>query len=391
MQGARKTRYRAVVALGRLRILQWIVGVCLVTSALCWRPAAAGGQDAPSAPTSIPEGEGTIVFVIPSDLDTGTRTSLEEALLASLSLVRAHVVLVSGPSSRPPIPLEERIPISVRLAKQNSAKGVLWLDVRLTDHWFLYAMDAEAERVVVRPLLVRTESVPAAVESIAVISRASAQALMQGEPVQGEPVVQPAPPPPTAAPPAPPPTAPSPAPTAAPASSRLQLSLAYLGTTFASQQPWQSGLQLGAAWAWRSGLLLSLGYAWIPAHRFGDELVFSVQRRPFCIGGGWALRFGESLTVTGSLGATIDIQSRHTVKVPSGTAAEDDATRILVAASPTATAQLDISPWLAAFVGLGADVFLNDFDYVGGAGGEQTLLDADRARLRALAGVAILH
>jgi hypothetical protein len=328
-----------------------------------------------------------IVFVLPADLEAETRGSLEEALVSALSLVQVRLVLTRAAEATGPLPIEERVLAAQALAREHAATGVLWLDVRPTDHWFLYAMDADAERVVVRPLLVRSESIAAAIETVAVIARTSTQALLQGEPVAGETVVERVTPPPAAAVPVGP-RAPTPPATE---SAKLRLSVGYVGTTFASALPWQSGVLIGATWSWATGPLVSLNFNWYPSERFGDTLTFSVQRRPFALGAGYALRASQDLRLLGTLAATVDIQSRHTVEVPAGVAAEEDTTRLLFAASPTLAAELDLTGFLGLFLALGADAFINDFDYVAETVGSRTLLAPHRLRVRAAAGIAIIH
>lgn len=330
----------------------------------------------------------TIVFLVPADLDAQTRASLEDALVTQLALIQVRLVLLDGPTTPPA--LEERVIASKSIAAEHAAVGVLWLELRPGDRWFVYATDAEAERVVVRPLLVRPESVASAVETVAVIARGSAEALLHGEPVMGEPVRElPAPPQPSAAA-APPPRPPAPR-AAAPEHAGLRLSLAYAGSSFASDQPWQSGAQVSAAWLWANGSHVGIAYTWYPAHRFGDVLVVSLQRRPFTLAVGHSWKLAPRLRLDAELGATVDVLSRHTVATPSGTAAKSDATRVQFAIAPGLRGDYELVSWLSAFLGLGCDVFINDFDYLTAPSGGATLLDPHRVRLRALAGLSIVH
>lgn len=362
---------------------------CLLLGAAALAPARAESQAGGS-----PEARPNLVFVLPQDLDAELQNAVEDAIGTQLALVNARPILLDAPASPSPLTIEERVATSVTLAEQHDAVGVLWLDIRPTDHWFVYAMDRRAERVVVRPLLVRKESLAAGIESVSVIARASAEALVRGEPVLGEPVEVPPPRPP------PPTAAPTPAPAAAPApadepgtaqSHELRLALGYHGETFASEQPWQSGAVVGASFLWSNGPYVGASFSWFPEHTFGDSVRFAVQRRPLSLLGGFRFRLGEHLALDAELGATLDVRSRRTVDTPVTVAARPDERRYVVSIVPRARLEALPARWLGLFAALSLDVLLNEFDYLISPSQTRPELRPGRVRLGVLAGIALLH
>lgn len=369
-------------ALGRV-----LLGPALVWAVWAWVGATAAQAEAePSA---------SLVFVMPSELDAGARSSLQDAVSTQLSMTDVRMVAVDPPALPAPVALEDRVERAVALAEEHHALGVLWLDVRPTDHWFLYAMDAKAERVVVRPLFVRKDSVAAGIEQVAVIARACGQALLHGEPVLSETPatpVEPRKPPPAEekpAPPAPPPSAADAKPR--PPEDRLRLALAYRGETFAHASPWQSGANLSAIWLWSSGPFVGLGFSLFPVHDFGDAVRFEVQRRPLSLLPGWRFALTRWLDLDTELAVTFDLRSRHTKQPPTGLAPRADQTQLLFALGPSVRAELEASPWLSFFAGASLDVFLNEFDYFTAPKPKAPLVRPYRARPGISVGVAILR
>jgi hypothetical protein len=266
---------------------------------------------------------------------------------------------------------------------------VLWLDVRPTDHWFVYAMDAQAERVVVRPLFVRKDSVAAAVESVSVIARTCAESLLRGEPVVGEALPVPPSLPPSAAAPEARAVAPAEPRVSAPREDRTRFALAYRGESFARDLRWQSGASVSAAFLWAQGPYAGAGFTWFPAHTFGQSVRFSVQRRPLTLLGGFRFHLSRRFDLDAELAATLDIRSRHTQDTPASVAARADQTRVLFSLAPCVRAELAISAWLGLFAAASLDVFFNEFDYLSAPDQRSPELYPYRARPGATVGIAI--
>jgi hypothetical protein len=354
-----------------------------------------------------------VVFLLPEGLPPESRNALQDALTTQLSLVDVQLVLLTAPAASISAPLEERVVAGKALAQTHSAVGVLWLDARPTDHWFVYAMDAGAEHIVVRPLLVRAENLESTIEAVAVIARGAAEALLHGEPVRGEstelastpaaippPVVPPPVVPPPAAPlPAVPPPAPKPTPkptTSSPTElgAGLRLSAGYVGTTLAPQRPWQSGLQLSAAWLWSKGPYLGLAYEWFPpdrlqAERLGQAVAASIARHPVFVTAGYRRPLWP-FVVAVQASASVDVLTRHTLE-PTGKAQAGDSARLVIALTPAARAELPVTRWLSCFLDAGLDVLLNNFKYISDTAGTPTLLAPNTLRFHGLVGVEILH
>ncbi len=322
-----------------------------------------------------------MVFVVPESLGAETRASLQDALATQLELVNTQLVLLTLPPAAETPAIEQRVLSGKELAHEHAALGVLWLDPRPTDHWFIYAMDAAGERIVVRPLLVRQESMAAAAEAVAMIARGAAEALLHGEPVAGEPaeihiVEAPLPPPP-------------PAPTPEPG--MLRLAAGYCGNTFAAKVPWQSGVSVSAGWFASTGPFLIAGYAILAEDRVGSDVVLALTRHPITLGGGYRFHF-RSLSLDSQLSVTADFLNRRTLTTPTERGIDPARTRAVIALSPAIRAELAVTPWLGLFVSLGCDVLLNNFEYVSQATDPaQTVLSPHALRLLTQAGVAILR
>jgi hypothetical protein len=313
------------------------------------------------ARTSIAQAaSNSVVFFAPSNLSADTRSALEDALTTQLLVLPAALHFEVRDAA--PQELEQRMELARSAAREHDSVAVFWLEARGDAPWLLYALDAQAERVVVRPLASRGSSAEAAVEAVALIVRASADALLHGQPLP-------------AAAPGPRTTittmpeiqrdaAAWPVEQAYRPSSALRLGIAYIGTTFARVLPWQSGLAVRASWLWPSGPYVGIGYTFWPAATITSAPVdFLVERYPFSLHAG--LRFaGRVFTFSGELGAEIESRTRRTLRVSTPQFDADPPSRKTIASvSPKLEVEYTLTSWLRIFAGLGIDVVLDNFEY----------------------------
>ncbi len=318
--------------------------------------------------------------------DDATLAALRDALGAQLSLVETEARVISESSTA--LTMDERMARGLELAAEQRAIGVLWLEVRPTDHWFVYAMDDQAERVVVRPMLVRPASVSAAIEAVAIIARGTVEALQRGEPIAGESYE------PSEAPAAslPMPAEPSGRPPAQTDDDalRLRLALGYVGETFADEVPWQSGLGLGVSLLAPFGLYAGIHYTLFPAHEQDGRAVFSVQRHPLAVAVGYRLDLSP-LALDAELALVGDFLMRTTSRTSTEGEPADASGRLLAAACPRVRAELYPLSWLGVFIEAALPIQLNNFRYVSPIDTPSAVLTPNRMRLQAAAGLAILH
>lgn len=334
-------------------------------------------------------GGGSVVFLLAAELSPTIRASLTDALEAQLTgtgtTLHWHTLTGLGTDLRAAI--DQGKPLS----EEHAALGVFWLDASGSDDWLLYLMDASGERVLARRIEAAAASPAATIEAIAVIVREAAAALVAGRPIAMAPVatvpadpapepaveptapIAPAPAPPTARSPiaASPPTAP---PTQTPGAFRFALS--YVGSPLSEDQPWQSGLGLQLSAFHEAGLFVGLGYTLLPTiNARAAGFALTVHRRPIRVLFGAGMALGRSLRVDAEGAGLLDVATRTTLSTPETAEPTRADTKLIVGASIAARLSWIPQPSVELFLSLGADVFLNRFDYVSERDGmQQTLL-----------------
>jgi hypothetical protein len=369
-------RYRPAVL--RPGVGAVIASVALVLGA-AQSSRAQSVSDSPSANSPT-----TIAFFVPAQLPLDTRNALEDALVTQLEQLPAllhyeiqHVSAVPGSSP---------IDAAKRVAREQHAIAAFWLDVRTPSAWFLYALDARAERIVVRPLTSHATSQEAVVETVALIVRATADALLHGQPLLAAaagsstaleipgsdwPVA----------------LAPTP-------NSTLRVSVAYVGETFAHALPWQSGLAVRGDWLWPSGPYLGLGYTFVPLATFDLAPVrFTLDRYPFSAHAG--LRFAQGqFTFSGELGAEIESRTRRTLSAAADFDPDPARRKTIYNVCPKLESEFTVAPWFRIFAGVGLDIVLGNFAYTTKNKETQEtriILDPYGLRLSLHAGIAIIR
>ena len=320
-------------------------GVCAGLAMLALWPAAARAQDQ----------HPRVVFHAPRELTPTVRAALEDALATQLSLIQSSLRFqVTAEDQASP---SERLRAAQRIAATSGAIGVFWLEAAGDAPWLLYAVDARAERMIVRPLASRPRSAEpeADIEAVALIVRATTQALLHGAPLPSTDV--------TTEQAKPRDTSPWPVEMLDAGHSALRLAVAYVTTTFAKHRLLQSGLALRGAWLWPSGTYVGLGFTWTLTSRFTrDPVHFEIDRYPFSLHAG--LRFGFSrFTFIGEIGAELEVRSRRTLWAAADLEPNGNERRILYNICPKLEAELALTPWLVTFVSAGLDVVIGNFAY----------------------------
>jgi len=380
-----RSRYRARVLSSTRRA--WFVILLWASSV----PALAQERTAPA--NGAPSRSTRIVFVLP-ELDADGDAQLRDALLAQFALVEADLTFAAPRSLGST--LAERLQALAALADQSQALAAFWLDVEPNGRWLLHVLDAERQRLVVRPLDAAGDLRSSAIEAVAVMTRESTRALAEGTPLPE--IVPPAAPVqvPTAEPAPAPEATPAPAPEPAPATEPapqvttaaappegppttsgspspplgpLRLWVGYVGTTFGSDQGVLHGAEVGGGLRVVDGLRFSLGVDLTQSAQHTAAPEFEVQRIPVRTVGSLRVAHGSNLSLELEAAVTFEWLLRTTSAqqvttptlrlVPSlGT------TDLLVALGPRIHGELRLAPRLALYATLGIDVLLNKFNYI---------------------------
>lgn len=284
------------------------------------------------------------------------RYALEDALATQLSLLEAKLHYETPTAAQ--LDPVERLQVARQTATRLDAVAVFWLELPASGPWLLYAVDARAERMIMRPLAAHSQSPEADVEAVALIVRATTDALLHGEQL------------PAANPPAPSsarvqskPLAPWPVEHLPQGESALRITGAYVGSTFARQLPWQHAFSLRAAWLWPSGTYVGLGFAFIPSLRFDIRPVrFNIDRYPMSLHAGLRFSFAP-WTFSGELGAEVELRNRRTVSAVDTYEPDPPQLKVIYNVCPKLEAEYAITPWLVTFIGAGIDVVVGNFAY----------------------------
>jgi hypothetical protein len=311
------------------------------------------------------------------------RATLQDALVTQLLPlpVELHFAVRDEAASGG---IEQRLDTVKQAIAEHAAIAAFWLEVRGNGRWFLYAVDSQVDHVVLRPLNAKPESLEALVESVAVIVRATTDAVLHGEPLPEE--ARPTPPAPA---PPPPGTAP-PAQQATEPTAALRLAAEYVGTTFARRLPWQSGFGLRADWLWSPGPYIGIGYTFFGSADFALQNVsFTVDRYPVSVHSG--LRFAvDQFVFSAELGVEIELRSRRTISAV-GLEPEPRSRRTIYSICPKLESEYVITSWLRVYAGLGLDFVLANFAYTLKLPESEVIVEPHWLRMTVHAGIAIIR
>ncbi|MEY4577736.1 MAG: hypothetical protein RL701_2439 [Pseudomonadota bacterium] len=349
-----------------------------------------------------------VVFFSPEAMDPALRFALEDALVTQLSLLRATLHYAVTPTTTTQLDPVARLQLAKQMASDHHATAVFWLELPNAGPWLLYAVDARADRMLMRPLAAHRQSPEADIEAVALIVHATTEALLHGEELPAAERAQPAAPPRNTLPPPPQPAAQVAPPTAravaqldppARASLRLRFSGAYVGNTFAEQQRWQHGLALRAAVLWPTGPYVGVGFSFVPSLQFDLYPVrFDLDRYPISLHGGMRFPIGAGpeprFYFATELGAELELRNRRTLSAADTYLATPDELSALFNVCPKVEAQWALTPWLITFVGVGSDITLGNVAYTARAADTRSrryLLEPDFLRLTLHVGVGIVR
>jgi hypothetical protein len=365
-----------------------------------------------------------VVFNILKETDPAISDLIREALHAQLSDVPVRLVFIEGSQESPE--LRNLIDKGKSIAKSEDAVGVFWLDANQGENWLLYLVDPDGERALVRRAGPGLESLAATVEAVAVITRSSSLALLEGQaegnwlekkrgaevnewreiqpqsenglekekaekekeiekqkPVASQQSAEPRKRAKTDEEPL-------------SKGNRARFALAYRGTTFARQYEWQSGIGIWAGWITEFSFYLGLGYFWTPEATITTQLKhnntsveFSVERYPVEAFVGYQYCIGD-FAFEGELGAIVDTIARQ-AKAPKNLAEFErtrDQTGIDVGLLGRGRIEYFLQRHVTLFLGLSLEYFLRNFDYVAKFEESETLLHPYPARLNLEFGLA---
>jgi hypothetical protein len=380
-------------------------------------------DQSPSEETEEPDRRKSIIFNVLKESDPAILNLILEALQAQLSDVDVQLVFNGGviESSE----LRNLIEKGKSMAEPHDAVGVFWLDANHGENWLLYLVDPAGERVLVRRAGAGLESLTATVEAVAVITRSSSKALLDGriiglgssekidngvdswtelqfrtkseqelrneveesertEAIKRAVSVD---------------RKDSDKEIGADESKRkpLRLAIAYRGTTFAQQEPWQSGIGIWGGWITDIGIYVGLGYLWTPDANVTTNLTyyntlieFRIERSPFELFSGYQYRTGL-FALEGELGIIFDRISRRSQPVSSSEKRfkeTTDSSDIAIGLLSHGRVEYFLERHLALFAGLGLEIFLRNFDYVAELEKREMLLNPSPVRFDLEVGLA---
>jgi hypothetical protein len=346
----------------------------------------------------------TVLFLLPTDANEGQ--ALRDALLAQFALLDAQLVFeAESPDSKGS--LSSHLSLAQDLAARRDAVAVFWIDAPADGHWLLHMMDAQNERVIVRPVNAGGERRSAAIEAVAVMTRSSTRALMEDQPERAASVTSedgtPTAPavdaagskaaaPATSG--AQPNSESGPSGEAAPARHSdqdwLRLWIGYTGDHFAREVDWQHGIAFGVSYLgfvpWYGGVTFAL----TPAIDISSpSIAFSLRRLPM------AARFGyrfvqDRISLDAEVGFLLEWLHRSPAekRVPNVTTGKDPTDGLLAALAPRVRAELRVLPAVGLYAGGGLDILLNDFAYVSDEPERLLLLQPNRFRPVAELGIS---
>lgn len=340
------------------------LGACLLaglTTGVIGAPARA----APPAPPDDAQPEGSIVVV-------SVNSESDELLDSALRAIQAHTQGTAARViiERSPIPgsdLRAQMKHAREVAEEHGADGVFWLDLENDEEFLLYLFEPEGLRVLVRRIPTSVEDRPAAIESLGVIVGSSSEAIAAGETIGMTPVdtevelaaTEPPEPEPEATvtatatpPPPPPPERPS------RAWKILRVSVAYAGTSYASNMRWQQGGSIAVAGAIAPRLYLGADYTVLAPTSVSDPVPLQVMRHPLAVHFGFQQQLVNWLALDAQIGAglTIDAWKR--------TDTDDQGLRFVGTVAPWLYFRFFLARGLSLDLGVGAEVALNEFDYI---------------------------
>ena len=287
----------------------------------------------------------------------------------------------------------ERYRVASRVAAEEHARAVLWVERDPTQGYTLHAVRPKERAIYVRRVERDPTAPSAGLEALGIVTRSIAGALVSDAPLEmdvievpPEPVAEPGPA--AAAVTSPRTPAPDPAPRVR---GRALLSVGYIGTSYARQIPWQSGMEVKAAWGWPFGLHVGAGYAAMQRARARSPIgSLDVRRHPTEVFAGWHRRT-RNLWLGAELAFLVDPAVRRAHADGPETLARPDRTVVSTALAPRGRIGVIVVWRVEIFAAVAVEAWLSNVRHaVATASGDvREVLSPRRIRATTSAGVAV--
>ena len=327
-----------------IRALGW-VGPLLATILF---PGTVTAQPASDASRTV-----VLMDVAPSSIPAAARI---ETLRVHMTDVAAHVV-VEKPATIAPT-TQARVDAAVTLGKQRGAVAVLFVEEIGGAELRVVWVEPRQGRVWMRRLAIGSDGVDAASEKSALIARGGVEELLEAGRLAMDPVASlPSTPKPDVPEKAAAPMAPD------PRDARLAAGVAYEGTSFSPEAPWQSGIGVSIAGRLGRGFCLAAKYSFMgPMTIESSGLTAHLVRRPMELAAGY--RSSAPIGVRAEMGAFADYVLRSTTGVAGGMRPTQDDGRMLLGLSAKVGLGWEVAYRLRLVGLVGAEAVLNHFDYL---------------------------
>lgn len=337
-------------------------------------PAEAAAEEAE------PQTETRIVLLAIPGTDDAART---EAIAAHLSGLDVVVDTIEIDAMRGELVAKHALADGA--ARARGAIAAYWVESPRAGTLELYVVQPGRRAVLRREVSLDPDAPEASIEALGVVARSITSALvadadpdMESIPLP-EPVAAPAPEPE----PAPPPPERT--------RGRARLALGYVGTSYAKQLAWQSGLGFSAGWVWPFGLHLAADYTLMQRVRStGDASSIVITRHPIAAAIGYGHRF-RSLYVEGEAVATLDYAVRRGTSSSPVLSPAPDRGHTTFGLGPRGRLAV-IAGWrVELYLQAGVEFWLSTVRYAveSAAGQTDVLLQPRRVRAHTGAGVAV--
>ncbi len=350
-------------------------------------------EDAEAPPADPPPSEATdaetakVVLLVVEGTDDVERAEAIEAHLSGLD-VGVETVAIDEIRGE----LVAKHAIAEGAARARDALGAFWVESPRKGTLELYLVQPGRREVMRREISLDPRAPQASVEAVGIVARSITSALASGMSVEMEAIPLPEPQPAPEPEPAPAPKpAPAPPPDTPRERGRARLAVGYVGTSYAREVAWQSGLGLGAGWVWPFGLHVAAEYAVmqrVRAVETGAAIV--VARHPIAAAVGWGHRFG-SVFVEGEAVAILDYAVRRSTSGGDLLAPAPDRGRVTFGLGPRGRLAV-VAAWrVELYLQVGVEFWLSTVRYAiqRPDGSLPVVLQPRRVRAHTGAGVAV--
>lgn len=286
-------------------------------------------------------GSGRFVVVATADGAPGLAAALR-AVRAHTSDISARIVLAPGPGGT--VPSDHPGVVGADLARAPGVLGVFTLVPDDRGGIVVSLVDRSGSKVLLETSASRLDS-PAGLESIAVVVRATADALAERP----------------AAPRAE--TSVSSRPHDPPRTRRLALAAAYAGASFAPEDPWTGGLRL-AAEAHLGAAYVGAAYtAYQAAEAAAEGIEVTVKTNPVAAFAGYRAALGSRLALAGESGLVVDRAARRARATQADTTPRPASAVWLLALTGAVQVEVRALPHLRLRAGPTLDAYLSSVSY----------------------------